>query len=171
MLPEDRALATITATPPNLLPGLVRAVQRDRRRQVVPGRGGGRRDSRHRSGDRRGGGGPAGREDPEGDYVVLAQTVASKLTADARLVDERWGTTIEISCRYDEAGDTERAGPRLRAVRHRRDRQSDAARELDGLARYDGEAGRDDQAAPPVEIRALDIRSSETGRVLLAVSF
>jgi anti-sigma factor RsiW len=34
-LPADRALATITADPPNLLPDLVRTVQRDRRKQRI----------------------------------------------------------------------------------------------------------------------------------------
>src|SRR5262249_53998586 len=101
-LPAERALATVTAEPPNLLPGLVRSVQRDRRRQRI------------RYGALAGAIAvaaavigaiiviPLTHDDPKGDYVVLSQTVSSKLSADARLVPEPWGTTIEISCRYDE---------------------------------------------------------------------
>jgi hypothetical protein len=169
-LPDDRALATITATAPNLLPGLVRSVQRDTRKRRI------------RLGALMAGIAaaaavigavvaiPLTREEPQGDYVVLAQTVSSKLSADARLVPERWGTTIEISCRYDElATPSERArgyelyvtGPSGKAQL---------------LASWTAAPGTTVKPAATTklqrgEIRALDIRSSETGRVLLAVHF
>ncbi len=170
VLPDDRALATITATPPNLLPGLVRAVQRDTRKRRV------------QLGMAMAGVAataaavgaliaiPLSREEPQGDYVVLAQTVASKLSADARLVPERWGTTIEISCRYDElATPSERArGYELYVT--------DASGKASLIASWTSSPGTTVKPAATTklqrnEIRALDIRSSETGRVLLAVHF
>lgn len=169
-LPDDRALATMTTDPPNLLPGLVRAVQRERRRQRV------------RLGALMTGVAlvaaaigaviaiPLTREQPRGDYVVLAQTVASKLSADARLVPERWGTTIEISCRYDElATPSERArGYELYVT--------DTSGKSQLIASWTSSPGTTVKPAATTklrrtEIKALDIRSSESGRVLLAVHF
>ncbi|TDO34728.1 putative zinc finger protein [Kribbella sp. VKM Ac-2527] len=170
LVPDDRALATLSASPPNLLPGLVRAVQEDRRRR------------RFRFAGVLAGVAataaaigvvvaiPLAREEPQGDYVVLAQTVASKLTADARLVEERWGTTIEISCRYDElATPSERArGYDLYVT----DESGKAAL----IASWTASPGTTVKPAATTklrrsEIKALDIRSSETGRILLAVHF
>jgi Putative zinc-finger len=169
-LPDDRALATITAAPPNLLPGLVSSVQRERRRHQV------------RLGALMTGVAlvaaaigaviaiPLTREEPQGDYVVLAQTVASKLSADARLVPERWGTTIEISCRYDElATPSERArGYELYVT--------DTSGKSQLIASWTSSPGTTVKPAATTklqrnEIQGLDIRSSETGRVLLAVQF
>jgi hypothetical protein len=169
-LPDDRALATITADPPNLLPGLVRSVQRDQRKRRV------------RLGVLATGialaaaaigaviAVPLSREEPQGDYVVLAQTVSSKLSADARLVPERWGTTIEISCRYDElATPSERArGYELYVT--------DTSGKAQLIASWTSSPGTTVKPAATTklqrsEIRALDIRSSETGRILLAVHF
>ncbi len=169
-LPDDRAIATITATPPNLLPGLVRAVQVDTRKRRV------------RIGMAIAGIAasaavvgalvaiPLSREEPQGDYVVLAQTVASKLSADARLVPERWGTTIEISCRYDElATPSERArGYELYVT--------DTTGKSQLIASWTASPGTTVKPAATTklqrgEIKALDIRSSESGRILLAVHF
>ncbi|TCC28078.1 anti-sigma factor family protein [Kribbella speibonae] len=169
-LPADRALATITAEPPNLLPGLVRNVQRDRRRQRI------------RFGALTTGIAvaaavigavvvvPLTRNEPKGDYVVLAQTVSSKLSADARLVPEPWGTTIEISCRYDElATPSERArGYELYVT--------DTTGKVELIASWTSSPGTTVKPAATTkvqrnEIKALDIRSSESGRVLLAVRF
>jgi hypothetical protein len=169
-LPAERALATITAEPPNLLPGLVRNVQRDRRKQRI------------RLGALIAGVGvaaaavgavvaiPLTNDEPQGDYVVLAQTVSSKLSADARLVPERWGTTIEISCRYDElATPSERArGYELYVT--------DASGKASLIASWTSSPGTTVKPAATTklqraEIKALDIRSSETGRILLAVHF
>ncbi|MFI7068017.1 anti-sigma factor family protein [Kribbella sp. NPDC050124] len=169
-LPDDRALATITATPPNLLPGLVRGVQRDTRKRRV-------RIGMVMAGVAATAAAvsalvviPLSREEPQGDYVVLAQTVASKLSADARLVPERWGTTIEISCRYDElATPSERArGYELYVT--------DASGKAQLIASWTAAPGTTVKPAATTklqrnEIRALDIRSSESGRVLLAVHF
>jgi hypothetical protein len=169
-LPDDRALATITAAPPNLLPGLVRNVQRDRRKHRV------------RLGILIAGVAtaaavigaviaiPLSRDEPQGDYVVLAQTVSSKLSADARLVPERWGTTIEISCRYDElATPSERARGYALYV-------TDTSGKSQLVATWTSSPGTTVKPAATTklqrnEIKALDIRSSETGRVLLAVRF
>ncbi|MEV0798243.1 zf-HC2 domain-containing protein [Kribbella sp. NPDC050281] len=169
-LSDDRALATITEAPPNLLPDLVRTVQRDRRKQRI------------RLGAVVTGVAvvaavigavvaiPLTHEEPQGDYVVLAQTVASKLSADARLVPERWGTTIEISCRYDElATPSERArGYELYVT--------DSSGKAQLIASWTASPGTTVKPAATTklqrdEIQALDIRSSETGRVLLAVHF
>jgi hypothetical protein len=169
-LPAERALATVTADPPNLLPGLVRNVQRERRRQRI------------RFGAIATAIGvaaavigalvmiPLTREEPEGDYVVLAQTVSSKLSADARLVPEPWGTTIEISCRYDElAMPSERArGYELYVT--------DKSGKVELIASWTSAPGTTVKPAATTrlqrnEIQALDIRSSESGRVLLAVRF
>ncbi|TCO33109.1 putative zinc finger protein [Kribbella steppae] len=169
-LPDDRALATITATPPNLLPGLVHAVQQDTRKRRV------------KFGMAMAGitaaaavvgalvAIPLSREEPQGDYVVLAQTVASKLSADARLVPERWGTTIEISCRYDElATPSERArGYELYVT--------DTSGKSQLIASWTAAPGTTVKPAATTklqrnEIRGLDIRSSESGRILLAVHF
>ncbi|NEA35003.1 zf-HC2 domain-containing protein [Streptomyces sp. SID13031] len=170
VLPDDRTLATLTAPPPNLLPGLVRSVQRDRRRKryrlaavvaataataavagiVIQG--------------------TLTRNEPTGDTVVLAQTVVSKLTADARLVDEPWGTTIEISCRYDElATPSERArGYELYVT--------DDAGKATLLATWTAAPGTTVKPATTTklhrdQIKGLDIRGAESGRVLLAVNF
>ena len=176
VLPDERALATISGTgpnppsPPNLLPGLVRSVQRDRRKR------------RYRLGavvaavavTAAAVGAvvavPLTREEPQGDYVVMAQTVSSKLSADARLVDERWGTTIEISCRYDElATPSERArGYELYVT--------DKSGKATLIASWNASPGTTVKPAATTklsrgDIRGLDIRSSETGRVLLAVQF
>lgn len=170
VLPEDRALETITAPPPNLMPGLVRSVQHDRRLKryrlaalvasvaataavagvVVSG--------------------TLSRDEPTGDTVVLAQTVASKLTADARLVDEPWGTTIEISCRYDElATPSERArGYELYVT--------DESGKATLLASWTAAPGTTVKPATTTklhrnQIKGLDIRGAESGRILLAVNF
>lgn len=170
VLPEDRALATITAPPPNLMPGLARSVQHDRRLKryrlaalvvsvaataavagiVIQG--------------------TIQRENPSGDTVVLTQRVASKLTADARLVDEPWGTTIEISCRYEElATPSERArGYELYVT--------DESGKATLLASWTAAPGTTVKPATTTklhrnQIKGLDIRGAESGRVLLAVSF
>ncbi|TDD18741.1 anti-sigma factor [Kribbella turkmenica] len=169
-LPDDRALATITADPPNLLPDLVRAVQRDTRQRRL--RVGLVMASVATAAAVAGAvvAIPLSREEPQGDYVVLAQTVASKLSADARLVPERWGTTIEISCRYDElATPSERArGYELYVT--------DTSGKAQLIASWTAAPGTTVKPAATTklqrhEIRALDIRSSETGRILLAVRF
>ncbi|WP_020387843.1 anti-sigma factor family protein [Kribbella catacumbae] len=170
VLPEDRALATITAPPPNLLPGLARTVQHHRRRK------------RYRLAAVVAGvaataavagvvvSGTLGQEEPTSDTVVLAQTVASKLTADARLVDEPWGTTIEISCRYEElATPSERArGYELYVT--------DESGKATLLASWTAAPGTTVKPATTTklhrnQIKGLDIRGAESGRVLLAVSF
>ena len=169
-LPDDRALATITTSPPNLLPGLVRGVQKERRKQRI--RVGALVTAVALVAAAIGAvvAIPLTREEPQGDYVVLAQTVASKLSADARLVPERWGTTIEISCRYDElATPSERArGYELYVT--------DASGKAQLIASWTAAPGTTVKPAATTklrrnEIRALDIRSSESGRVLLAVHF
>ena len=170
MVPDDRALATITDTPPNLLPGLVRNVGRDRRRRRI------------RLGALIAGvaataaavgavvSTSVGQDEPQGDYVVLAQTVASKLTADARLIEESWGTTIEISCRYDDlATPSERARGYEMYV-------TDQSGKSTLIASWNASPGTTVKPAATTklhrdEIRALDIRSSESGRILLAVHF
>ena len=169
VLPDDRALATLTAPPPNLLPGLVRSVQRDRRGKryrlavVVAATAATAAVAGvvfH---------GTLTRE-PTSDTVVLAQTVASKLTADARLVVEPWGTTIEISCRYEElATPSERArGYELYVT------DDDGKATL--LATWTAAPGTTVKPATTTklhrdQIKRLDIRGAESGRVLLAVNF
>ncbi|MFI5712921.1 anti-sigma factor family protein [Kribbella sp. NPDC051620] len=170
VLPDDRALATLTAPPPNLLPGLVRTVQRDRRRRryrlavVVAATAATAAVA----------GvvfqGTLSRDEPTSDTVVLAQTVVSKLTADARLVDEPWGTTIEISCRYEElATPSERArGYELYVT--------DDAGKATLLASWTAAPGTTVKPATTTKLRrdqikGLDIRGAESGRVLLAVAF
>ncbi|HET6740316.1 MAG TPA: zf-HC2 domain-containing protein [Kribbella sp.] len=169
-LPTERALATVTADPPNLLPGLVRDVQRDRRRQRI--RFGALATAVAVAAAVIGAVLvlPFAHDDPEGDYVVLSQTVSSKLSADARLVPEPWGTTIEISCRYDElATPSERArGYELYVT--------DTSGKVQLIASWTSAPGTTVKPAATTklqrnEIQALDIRSSETGRVLLAVRF
>ncbi|MDX6262324.1 MAG: hypothetical protein QOH84_4012 [Kribbellaceae bacterium] len=170
VLPDDRALATLTAPPPNLLPGLVRSVQRDRRRKrfrlaaVVAATAATAAVA----------GvvfqGTLGDDQRNADTVVLAQTVASKLTADARLVDEPWGTTIEISCRYEElATPSERArGYELYVT--------DDNGKATLLATWTAAPGTTVKPATTTklhrdQIKGLDIRGAESGRVLLAVAF
>jgi hypothetical protein len=170
MLPGDRALATLDPTPPNLLPGLVRAVTQDRRRRRFRFAGLVAATAATAAAIGAAVAFPLAREEPEGDYVVLAQTVASKLTADARLVEERWGTTIEISCRYDElATPSERARGYDLFV-------TDQSGKTTMIASWTASPGTTVRPAATTklhraEIRALDIRSSDTGRILLAVHF
>jgi hypothetical protein len=170
MLPGDRAMETISAAPPNLLPGLTRSVLGDRRRRrfrvvalmaglAVTAAAVGAVVAV-----------PLTREKPAGDYVVLAQTVSSKLSADARLVEEPWGTTIETTCRYDELAtpSERRRGYDLYVT----DRTGKATL----IASFSAAPGSTVRPAATTklrreEIKALDIRSSETGRVLLAVRF
>jgi Putative zinc-finger len=169
-LPAERALATVTTDPPNLLPGLARSVQRDRRRRRV--RFGALATAVAVAAAVVGALVmiPLTRDDPKGDYVVLSQTVSSKLSADARLVPEPWGTTIEISCRYDElATPSERSrGYELYVT--------DTSGKVQLIASWTSAPGTTVKPAATTklkrgEIRALDIRSSESGRVLLAVRF
>lgn len=101
---------------------------------------------------------------------MLAQTVSSKLSADARLVDEPWGTTIEISCRYEQlATPSERArGYELYVT--------DQAGKATLLASWTAAPGTTVKPATTTklhrnEIKTLDIRGSESGRILLAVHF
>jgi len=169
-LPTERALATITDEPPNLLPGLVRSVERDRRKQRI--KFGALATAIAVAAAVIGAviAIPLTRDEPQGDYVVLAQTVSSKLSADARLVPERWGTTIEISCRYDEL-----ATPSER-VRGYELWVTDNTGKAQLIASWTSSPGTTVKPAATTklqrnEIRALDIRSSETGRVLLAVHF
>ncbi|GAB3837783.1 anti-sigma factor family protein [Kribbella italica] len=170
MLPGERALATLDPTPPNLLPGLVRAVTRDRRKRRFRVAGLVAATAATAAAIGAVVAVPLAREEPEGDYVVLAQTVASKLTADARLVEERWGTTIEISCRYDElATPSERARGYDLFV-------TDQSGKTTMIASWTASPGTTVRPAATTklhrgEIRALDIRSSDTGRILLAVHF
>ncbi|HEY3560283.1 MAG TPA: zf-HC2 domain-containing protein [Kribbella sp.] len=169
-LPAERALATVTTDPPNLLPGLARSVQRDRRRRRV--RFGALATAVAVAAAVVGALVmiPLTHDDPKGDYVVLSQTVSSKLSADARLVPEPWGTTIEISCRYDElATPSERSrGYELYVT--------DTSGKVQLIASWTSAPGTTVKPAATTklkrgEIQALDIRSSETGRVLLAVRF
>lgn len=170
VLSDDRALATIAVTPPNLLPGLVRTVQKDRRRRRIRFAGVIAGVAATAAAIGAVVAIPLAREDPNGDRVVLAQTVASKLSADARLVDERWGTAIEVSCRYDElATPSERyRGYELYVT--------DGSGKATLIASWTASPGTTMKPAATTklhrnEIKALDIRSSETGRVLLAVHF
>lgn len=171
LVPDARALATLDPSPqPDLLPGLARAVRRDRRRNrfrmagVIAGVAAGAAAIGAVVAV------PLTREEPEGDYVVLTQTVASKLTADARLIEERWGTTIEISCRYDDlATPSERARGYELFV-------TDRAGKSTLIASWTASPGTTVKPSATTklhrsEIAALDIRSSETGRILLAVHF
>ncbi|ADB29958.1 putative transmembrane anti-sigma factor [Kribbella flavida DSM 17836] len=170
MLPEDRALATLDPTPPDLLPGLARAVERDRRRRRFRVAGLVAATAATAAAIGAVVAGPLARDEPEGEYVVLAQTVASKLSADARLVEERWGTTIEISCRYDDlATPSERARGYDLYV-------TDRSGKSTLIANWTASPGTTVRPAATTklhksEIRALDIRSSDTGRILLAVQF
>ncbi|ONI67058.1 anti-sigma factor [Kribbella sp. ALI-6-A] len=170
MLPKDQALATLDPSPPNLLPGLVKAAERDRRRQRFRLAGIVAATAATAAAIGAVVAVPLAREEPEGDYVVLAQTVASKLSADARLVEERWGTTIEISCRYDDlATPSERARGYELFV-------TDRSGKSTLIASWTASPGTTVRPAATTklhrsEIRALDIRSSETGRILLAVHF
>ncbi len=170
VLPEDRALATITAAPPNLLPGLVRTVQHDRRLR------------RYRLAALVAGvaataavagiviQGTLQRDAPAGDTVVLAQTVASKLTADARLVEEPWGTTIEISCRY------EKLATQSEKVRGYELYVTDESGKATLLASWTAAPGTTVKPATTTklhrhQIKGLDIRGAESGRILLAINF
>lgn len=167
---NDRSVAAISGPPPNLLPGLVRSVQQERRRQR-------RRLAAVMAGVAATAAaigalvaGPLAGGEPQGEYVVLAQTVASKLSADARLVEEHWGTTIEISCRYDEL-----ATPSER-VRGYELYVTDKSGKATLVASWSASPGSTVKPAATTklrrgETRALDIRSSESGRVLLAVHF
>ncbi|WP_112247941.1 anti-sigma factor family protein [Kribbella monticola] len=167
-LPDDRALATIS--PPNLLPGLVRAARKDGRRRKLRLAGLIAATAATAAAVGAVVAVPLAGNEPSGDYVVLAKTVASKLSADARLVDERWGTTIEISCRYDElATPSERARGYELFV-------TDESGKATLIASWTAAPGTTVKPAATTklhrgEIRALDIRSSETGRILLAVHF
>ena len=40
------------------------------------------------------------RDDHPAELLTMAQTVPSPVTADAKLVSESWGTTIQLTCRY-----------------------------------------------------------------------
>jgi hypothetical protein len=46
----------------------------------------------------------------EVQLVVLEQTVPSPVSAEARLVEEEWGTTIEVTCWYEDDGSTPAPG-------------------------------------------------------------
>lgn len=170
ILPADRALATIAPQAPNLMPGLARAAEqrqrRTRRRAVVvaaaavvtaavacigvfvP------RDT------------PA---EPAGQVVSLAQIVTSKLHAQVRIVDEPWGTTIETTCMYDRSPSSSgRARGYALFV-------TDSHGKVSQLASWSAAPG---SIATPTattklsraEIRTLDIRSTESGRILLKAS-
>ncbi|WP_328988828.1 zf-HC2 domain-containing protein [Kribbella sp. NBC_01245] len=172
VLPADRALATIappaiTPPAPNLMPGLARAAQRRTRRRAVvvaaaavataavacvgffvP------RDT------------PA---EPTGQVVSLAQIVTSKLHAKVRIVDEPWGTTIQTTCMYDRSpsSSTRARGYALFVT--------DSYGTVTQIASWSAAPG---SIATPTattklsraEIRTLDIRSTESGRVLLKAS-
>ncbi|MET7283605.1 zf-HC2 domain-containing protein [Kribbella sp. NPDC005582] len=169
-LPSDQAMTAVSISTPNVLPGLARKVAEDRRRRRFRVAGLVAAVAAVSIGIGAVLAVPLVQDEPEGDYVVLAQTVESKLSADARLVPERWGTTIEISCRYDElATPSERArGYELYLT--------DASGKAQLLASWTSAPGTTVKPAATTklqrsEIRALDIRSSETGRILLAVHF
>jgi hypothetical protein len=85
-------------------------------------------------------------------------------------VDEPWGTTIEISCRYDElATPSERArGYELYVT--------DDTGKATLLASWTAAPGTTVKPATTTklnrnQIKALDIRGAESGRILLAVHF
>ncbi|GAB3937880.1 zf-HC2 domain-containing protein [Kribbella albertanoniae] len=170
VLPGDQAMMSVSISTPNLLPGLARKVADDRKRRRFRVGGLVAAVSAVSIGVGAVLAVPLVQDEPQGDYVVLAQTVESKLSADARLVPERWGTTIEISCRYDElATPSERArGYELYLT--------DASGKAQLLATWTAAPGTTVKPAATTKLRrneisALDIRSSESGRILLAVHF
>lgn len=175
VLPSDRALATIAPQAlaphgPDLMPGLVHAAEQRQRRTkrravvvataavataavaciglLVP------RDT------------PA---EPAGQVVSLAQIVTSKLHAQVRIVDEPWGTTIQTTCMYDRSpsSSTRARGYALFVT--------DSSGKVTQIASWSASPG---SIATPTattklsraEIRTLDIRSTESGRVLLKAS-
>ncbi|TDD59238.1 anti-sigma factor [Kribbella antibiotica] len=170
VLPSDQALVTVQTRAPNLLPGLARRVREDQKRRRFRVGGMVAAVAAVSIGIGAVIAVPLVQDQPQGDYVVLAQTVESKLSADARLVPERWGTTIEISCRYDEL-----ATPSERARGYELYLTDDSGK-AQLLATWTAAPGTTVKPAATTklqrgEIRALDIRSSETGRILLAVHF
>jgi hypothetical protein len=172
-LPADRALATIGApraeiAMPDLMPGLAAAVERDRRR-------GRRRFVALVAGVAAAAAAiavavtvPLTRDEPpvRGEVVALAQTVTSPLHADVRIVDQPWGARIETTCTYDEppTPSDKARGYALYVT----DKDGKATQ----IARWYAEPG---STVTPIgttelhrdQIAVVDIRSTETGKVLL----
>ncbi|MFC0624566.1 anti-sigma factor family protein [Kribbella deserti] len=104
-----------------------------------------------------------------GQVVSLAQLVTTKLHAKVRIVDEPWGTTIQTTCMYDRSpsSSTRARGYALFVT--------DSRGEVTQVATWSASPGSiatptATTKLPRGEIRVLDIRSTESGRVLLKAS-
>ena len=172
VLSPDRAADTISPPSPNLMPGLVRAAEQSRRRAyrriaAVVGAAAATAAAiavavavpmvNDRPGDQT----PVAR----GEVVSLAQTVASRLHAEVRIVDEPWGTTIETTCLYDQTTPGYQARGYALYVTDKHGKATQLA------TWYAGPGSTVTPSATTElhreEIRTVDIRSTESGRVLL----
>jgi len=107
-------------------------------------------------------------EESSGRTVALVQTVPSPVTANVRLVGEPWGTRIEASCSYGKPASGSSA-TRVYGL-YVTDRTGQTVR----LATWVAEPGVEAEpyattTLAAADIARIDIRSEQSGRVLLKV--
>jgi hypothetical protein len=105
-----------------------------------------------------------------GARVSLSQVVPSSLSATARLVEESWGTRIEMDCTYAASASTTAPGYGL--ARRYEMFVTDASGNASPVATWSATPGSTVEplgttSLRPSEIAAVDVRSAD-GRVLLA---
>lgn len=99
--------------------------------------------------------------------VTLGQVAASPLSADIRLVEHEWGTSIEMSCRY-AAGVSDYGGETAYGMY-----VTDASGNTTQLATWTAKPGHTVEPSGTTslalaDIRSVDVRSLDSGEVLLA---
>lgn len=98
--------------------------------------------------------------------ITLSKVVASPLHADIRLVEHEWGTSIDMSCRY-AAGANDYGGEHAYGMY-----VTDASGNATQLATWTAKPGRTVEPSGTTslalaEIRLVDVRSLDSGEVLL----
>jgi hypothetical protein len=105
-----------------------------------------------------------------GISVTLTRTVARPLSANARLIAEPWGTKIEATCRYDAVPPSpgQRPPRSVEYAMYVTDRAGTSVQVATWLASPGAEAEPYATTTVPLDqIAAIDIRSVRTGTVLL----
>ncbi|MCU1576272.1 MAG: putative transrane anti-sigma factor [Leifsonia sp.] len=171
LLPESEA-----PVPATLLPRLVRSVARRRRRirtfvasgvvvaaaaaaaivlmipQVFPG--------------------AAPHNAATGTEVTLSQVIPSSMNASIRLVNEGWGTRIEMNCRYDKVGGSNPTDYTRDAAHTYAMYVTDTAGQTTQIATWTAKPGSVAEPSgttslAPDKIATVDVRSAANGQVLL----
>jgi hypothetical protein len=107
-----------------------------------------------------------------GAEVTLSQVVPSSMNASIRLVNEGWGTRIEMNCRYDKSGGSGPADYARDAAHTYAMYVTDTAGQSTQIATWTAKPGSTVEpwgttSLAPDKIATVDVRSTSSGQVLL----